>query len=152
MSINIIKNNGTYILTLLFKIRCLYDFSANFHIIIHDLQTERLTIINRSQSDGAEQPCDDADGGHLRFPSRFPPHIIRALRALEWAGTRKTHYVKPRVCAMSQDITSSVARLSYKGDAFVNARLSAARRCCRCQSTGEESRGNDCISVAICYA
>lgn len=27
---------------------------------------------------------------------------------------------------MSQDITSSVARLSYKGDAFVNARLSAA--------------------------
>lgn len=29
---------------------------------------------------------------------------------------------------MSQDITSSVARLSYKGDAFVNARLSAARR------------------------
>lgn len=29
---------------------------------------------------------------------------------------------------MSQDITSSVARLSYKGDAFVNVRLSAARR------------------------
>lgn len=45
-------------------------FVANPHIIICDLQTEKLTIVNRSQSNGAEQPCDDADGGHLRFPRR----------------------------------------------------------------------------------
>lgn len=66
----------------------------------HDLKnlTERLTI-NRSQSDGAEQPCDDANGGHLRFPLslRLSPHIIRAFRALERTAIRKMHYVKPRV-------------------------------------------------------
>lgn len=39
---------------------------------------ERLTI-NRSQSDGAEQPCDDANGGHLRFPlvAAFSSHNTR---------------------------------------------------------------------------
>ena len=28
----------------------------------------QLTVINRGESDGAEQPCSHADGGHLRFP------------------------------------------------------------------------------------
>lgn len=51
----------------------LHFLTINFYIVIHDFQIKRkkrLTIINRSQSDGAEQPCDDADGGHLRFPRR----------------------------------------------------------------------------------
>lgn len=46
-------------------------FVANPHIIIFiSFSQKKLTIINRSQNDGAEQPCDDADGGHLRFPRR----------------------------------------------------------------------------------
>jgi len=71
-----VRNNSIYLCRAFFNINYFLKYNAyslflaNLHIIIRDFQMERLTIINRNQSDGSEQPCDDADGGHLRFPRR----------------------------------------------------------------------------------